>query len=444
MSASIADPLSTLFTTEARLQSWLDVEAALARCQSRLGIIPEDTARQIQAAARLENIDLAEYERLYRQIKHPLVPLLDLLKKAAGTAGEWVHLGATTHDVVDISKMVMMKKVWDATELVLLDIEGMLVKLIEEHSGTLMAARTHNIQALPITFGFKVSIWASEIGRDIERLRQSKARVFTATFSGASGTMSAFDGKGETLEAMMAEEFGLSKPDLCWHAARDRIAEMASVFAIIGGTLGRIAQEVYLLMGTEIGELSEGNKGAVGSSAMPHKLNPINSQHIMGDARTLRYDAAHCIECMGIDHEHNLVHFDDERTTLEHIGVTMADLLHRAHEMIATLTVNKARMRANLDLLKGAVESEAVMMALGKHIGKMTAKKIITELAIQAIQESKDLASLLKADRRVNEHLTPAEVDRLLDPAPYAADAAALARRYAETVRARRSAEGLE
>jgi len=338
----------------------------------------------------------------------------------------------------------MMKQVWDTAEQTLLDIEGDLLRLIEDHSDTLMAGRSHNIQALPITFGFKAAIWADELRRNIDRLRESRERIFAVTFSGASGTMSSFDGKGAQLEAMLAREFGLSVPQLCWHAARDRIAEMAGTFALIGGTLSRIAQEVYWLMGTEIGELSEGlGDGVVGSSAMPHKINPINSQHIMGDARTLRYDAAHCLECMRIDHEHNLVHFDDERTTLERIGVTMADLLRRSRELIANLEVNAPRMRRNLDLLKGAVESEAVMLALGRKIGKMTAKEIITQLAVQAVQQDVPLADLLKGDGRVSAHLSHGEIDSLLDPAPYGADAARLAREYAAKLRAKRQAEGL-
>lgn len=440
---SIEERVAGMFTTQARLQVWLDVEAALARCQARLGLVPQEAAQKIQDAARVENIDLVEYERRYRETKHPLVPLLDLLKQAAGPAGEYVHLGATTHDVVDIAKMVMMKRVWDITYQVLWDMEGILTDLMDAHSGTLMAGRTHNIQALPITFGFKAAVWASEIHRDIQRLEESRERIFAVTFSGASGTMSSFGGKGGELEAMLAEEFGLSVPDLCWHAARDRFAEMACTFAIIGGTLGRIAQEVYWLMGTEIGELSEGyTDGVVGSSAMPHKINPINSQHIMGDSRTLRYDAAHCLECMRIDHEHNLVHFDDERTTLERMGITMADLLHRSYEMISTLTVNPARMRSNLDILKGAVESEAVMLALGKKIGKMTAKGIVTELAVRAVREDVPLAGLLKGDLRVNEHLSDQEIDQLLDPAPYARDAAAIARNYAAHLRQARAEAG--
>jgi len=436
--------LSQLFTTEARLQVWLDIEAALARCQAELNIVPASAAAEISAAARVENIDLAEYERRYQQTKHPLVPLLDLFKQATGPAGEYIHLGATTHDIVDIGKMVMMKQVWDTAEQTLLDIEGDLLRLIEDHSDTLMAGRSHNIQALPITFGFKAAIWADELRRNIDRLRESRERIFAVTFSGASGTMSSFDGKGAQLEAMLAREFGLSVPQLCWHAARDRIAEMAGTFALIGGTLSRIAQEVYWLMGTEIGELSEGlGDGVVGSSAMPHKINPINSQHIMGDARTLRYDAAHCLECMRIDHEHNLVHFDDERTTLERIGVTMADLLRRSRELIANLEVNAPRMRRNLDLLKGAVESEAVMLALGRKIGKMTAKEIITQLAVQAVRQDVPLADLLKGDGRVSAHLSHGEIDSLLDPAPYGADAARLAREYAAKLRAKRQAEGL-
>jgi adenylosuccinate lyase len=426
-----------LFSDESRLQIWLDIEAALARCQARLGILPPGVADDICAKARLEHIDLDEYRRLYIETKHPLVPLLKLFQKAIGKSGEFVHYGATTHDIVDIGKMIGLKKVWDVTEETLLKIEDDLLDLIEKHAYTIMAGRSHNIQALPITFGFKATIWASELRRNIERLQQSRSRVFVVSFSGANGTMASFMGKGHELEALMAQAFDLEVPDVSWHAARDRIADIASVFAMIGGTLARIAQEVYLLMASEIGELSEGyTEGLIGSSTMPHKINPINSQHIMGAARTLRYDAAHCLECMLIDHEHNLVHFNDERTTVERMGRTMGELLERSYELIHTLYVDEKRMRKNLDVLKGAVLSENVMLRLGERIGKMTAKNIVTEIAVVSVREDKFLDQLLKSDPRVNAHLSDAEIDELLDPVQYADAAAAIAIGYVAKVRA--------
>lgn len=268
----------TGFTQASRLQLWLDVEAALARCQAELGMIPPSAAEAISKGALVANIDMGRYEALYEETKHPLVPLLELLREAVGPAAEYVHWGATTHDVVDIAKMMAMRQVWETTQTVLAGIHQDLVRLARTHADTLMAGRTHNIQAVPITFGFKAAVWAGEVKRDIERLRQGEKRIFAITFSGAGGTMASFGDKGLELERRMAREFDLQVPDIAWHAARDRFAELACTLAIAGGTLGRIAQEVYLLMGTEVAELAEGDAGGrVGSSTMPHKTNPIQS-----------------------------------------------------------------------------------------------------------------------------------------------------------------------
>lgn len=435
MDRSIFAQIADQFTDESRLQSWLDVESALARSQARLKIIPDRAARDIAEKCYLEELQVDRYQEMYRETKHPLVPLLQLLREAVGANGEYVHLGATTHDIVDIAKMRSLKFVWEAVESILIVIEKKVLDLAEKYARTVMPGRSHNVQALPITFGFKAAIWASEIRRNIERLRSGR-HLFVVTFSGANGTMASFGGKGHELEALMAAEFGFGVPDITWHAARDRIAEIASVFAIIGGTLARIAQEVYLLMGTETRELLEGyREGIVGSSAMPHKINPINAQHIMGAARTLRYDAAHCLECMLIDHEHNLVHFDDERTTVERIGRTMADLMERSYELIDTLYVDEKRMRQNVYLLDGLILSENVMLALGEKIGKMSAKDVITEISLIAIKESKSFSDLLKTDHRVNRFFSTDEIDRLLSPDTYADSAAAIALAYVAQAR---------
>ena len=432
----IANKIGALFGQKQRLQDWMTIEAALATCQADMGIIPKEAAADIAAKACVSNIDLARYEQMYLETRHPLVPLLKLYQDAVGASGQYLHFGATTHDIVDIAKILALKQVWDLTEEALLAMISHLADLAERHAYTLQAGRSHNIQSVPITFGFKAAMWADELWRSVERLRQGRERVFVVTFSGASGTMASFDGRGAELEERMAKAFDLGVPDICWHPARDRIAEIASVFAIIGGTLGRIAQEVYLLMATEIRELSEGYRdGMVGSSTMPHKINPINSQHIMGDARTLRYAAAQCIECMAIDHEHNLVHFDDERSTCERIGLTMADLLSRSYELISTLFVDEGHMRQNLDALNGALLSENVMLDLGRRIGKMSAKDIVTELAIRSVQEEASFAALLKGDARVNSVLTDSEIDALLDPTPYAEDAAKVTLAYVQKLR---------
>lgn len=429
--AGIEERVRNLFTDESRLQLWMDVETALAKCQAEMGIIPEQAAKDIAAKDDISFIDMEEYKKKYIEARQPLVPLLGLYRKAIGASGEYLHVGATTHDIVDLAKMVSLKRLWKITKEVLEDIEKQIISMVEEHADTVMAGRTHNVQALPITFGWKAAVWADEIHRDIQRLKEAESRIFVGTFSGAAGTMASFEGRGKELEAKISKEFGLGVPAFSWHPARDRFAEAACILAIIGGTLGRIAQEVYILMGTETREVSEGyREGIVGSSTMPHKINPINCQHIMGDARILRYDAAHCIECMAIDHEHNLVHFNDERTTLEHIGVTMGDLLDRAKEMIDTLYIDKKHMRKNLDILQGAMQSEHVMLELGKKIGKMSSKEIVTKLATKAVLEEIPLAKLLKEDEEVCKYFTGEEIDALLDPVAYAQPAAVLAKEY--------------
>lgn len=442
MTVSPEKTLNALFTDEGRLQTWLDIEAALAACQADMGMLPREAADDIAAKARLSFLDMDKYEQMYAETKHPLVPLLKLFQSAIGANGEYVHMGATTHDIVDIAKMLSLKQTWEITEQVLLDIESDLLALIEKHKATLMAGRSHNIQSLPITFGLKATVWASEIARSIERMRAAKDRIFVITFCGANGTYASLGGRGRELEARLAERLGLGVPDVPWHAARDRIAELASIFAIIGGSLARIAQEVYMLMASEIGELSEGyREGLVGSSTLPQKLNPINSQHIMGAARTLRYDAAHCMECMLIDHEHNLVHFNDERTTVERMGRTMGELLERSQELIHTLYVDEAHMRRNLNALRGAILAENVMLTLGRKIGKMTAKSIVGELAVQAVREETDLHVLLKADPRVNAHLSDSEIDALLSPEQYIGESEAIATEYVNHMRALRAGE---
>ncbi len=420
--------LQTLFSKEQRLQTWMDIESALAEVQADMGLIPEKAAKDIRNKSGISNIDMAEYDEMYIKVKHPLVPLLKLFQKAVGPSGEYLHIGATTHDIVDIAKIVSLKKIWDITIEVLTEIEKDLICLIEKHAGTPMAGRSHNVQALPITFGFKASIWADEINRNIERLKESERRIFVVTFSGANGTYASFSGRGQEMEAKMAEKFGLFIPDFPWHPARDRIAEMACTFALVAETFARISQEIYMLMATETGELSEGfNEGQVGSSTMPHKINPTLTQEIMGNARTLRYCASQCLECMCIDHEHNLVHFYDERITCERIGQTVCELLLQAYDLIHNLQVNEKHMLKNLDALHGCMLSEAVMLELGKHTGKMTAKDIVTELSIKAVRNELSLGSLLKNDERVNKYLSSDKIEELLRPDNYVVQAEELA-----------------
>jgi adenylosuccinate lyase len=231
-------------------------------------------------------------------------------------------------------------------------------------------------------------------------------------------------------------------PDICWHASRDRFAEFANLLALVGGALGRIAQEVYLLMATEVDEVREPwESGVVGSSTMPHKVNPQICQTMMSLGRKLRYDAAFVTEVMLVDHERNLEHFLGEMETLERACTEMGELLTLGEHVARGLTVDATAMRRNLDLLKGLLLSESVMIELGSHIGKQTAHEIVYEDAMDALHGDASFLDVLLADPRVNEHLGRNEIEMLLDPQRYTGLAAQMARDVVSRSRLERARE---
>lgn len=295
---------------------------------------------------------------------------------------------------------------------------------------------------MPITFGYKVAIWAREIRRNLERLQQCGERMFVLQLSGAVGTMAAFGPKGPDIQALVAQDLGLGVPDICWHASRDRFAEFANLLALVGGALGRIAQEIYLLMATEVDEVREPwEPGIVGSSTMPHKVNPYICQTMMSLARKLRYDAAFVTEVMVVDHERNLEHFLGEMEALERACTEMGELLTLAERVAGGLTVNTAMMRRNLDLLKGLLLSESVMIELGSHVGKQTAHEIVYEDAMDALQGDLSFRDVLLADPRVNKHLGRDEIEVLLDPDRYVGLASQMVRDVVSLSRLERARE---
>jgi len=422
--------MNQIFSEKARFQRWLDVEASLARAQASLGIIPKEAADAISQKANVELLDLNKYKEMYEQTGHPMVAMLRLFQPVIeGSAGQYIHLGATTQDIMDTSTMLALKGAHKIIYESLKRIELDLLNMAERHAGTIMAGRTHSVQALPITFGYKVAIWAREIRRNIERLKECRDRLFVAQVCGAVGTMAAFGPKGPEIQSLVAKDLDLEVPDICWHASRDRLAEFANLLALIASALGRIGQEVYLLMATEVAEVCEPwQKGVIGSSTMPHKVNPIIAQHIMDLTRKLRYNSSFLMEVMLVDHERNLNHHLGEMEKLEESCRIMGELLTHGEDMVKNMTVDPQRMKANLDLLKGLMLSESVMIELGKKIGKQSAHEVIYEDAMKSMKEGGDFRQMLFEDTRVNKHLTKADIDRLLNPEEYIGLAPQMAR----------------
>jgi adenylosuccinate lyase len=436
-----AELMRQIFSEKGRFQRWLDVEASLARVQASLGMIPKEAAEAIGRKANVEFLDLKKYKEMYQQTAHPMVAMLRLFTPIVeGGFGQYIHLGATTQDIMDTSTMLALKKAHQVIYDSLRRTESDLLGMAEKYADTIMAGRTHSVQALPITFGYKVAVWAREIRRNIQRVKECGKRLFVAQFSGAVGTMAAFGSKGPELLTLISKDLGLDAPDICWHASRDRLAEFANLLALTGAALGRIGQEVYLLMATEVGEVCEPwQKGLVGSSTMPHKINPQISQQMISLARRLRYNASFLMEVMVVDHERNLEHFIGEMDRLDESCLMMGELLAYGEEMARDMTVYPQRMEKNLGIMKGLMLSESVMIELGKKIGKQTAHEVVYETATKAIREELDFKRVLLADPRVNPHLSAVDLDRLLNPVEYIGlapritrDAAALSRKERE------------
>jgi adenylosuccinate lyase len=406
------------------------VEASLARIQASLSIIPKEAADAISRKANVALLDLKKYKEMYQQTGHPMVAMLRLFQPIVeGGFGQYIHLGATTQDIMDTAMMLALKKAHEIIYASLRRIESDLLDMAEQHADTLMVGRTHAVQALPITFGYKVAIWAREIRRDIQRLKECRDRIFVVQLCGAVGTMAAFGSKGPEIQSLVAKDLGLEDSDISWHASRDRLAEFANLLALIGAALGRIGQEVYLLMATEVGEVCEPwQKGVVGSSTMPHKVNPQIAQSMRDLARKLRYNASFVTEVMMVDHERNLDHFLGEREKMEESCLIMGELLTHGEDMAKNMTVNPGKMKANLDLLKGLLLSESVMIELGKKIGKQSAHEVIYEDAMKSMKEEVDFKRVLLEDARVSQHLTRGDIDRLLNPAEYVGLAPRMAR----------------
>jgi len=430
---------SDLFSRNGMFRRWLTVEAALASAQAQLNIIPQQVAQDIIANARLEKLDLDRYDGLYEKTGHPMVAMLKLLEAAAGPgSGQFIHLGATTQDIMDTALMLAVKDMCEAISLKLQSIMASLASLCERYAAAPMMGRTHNIHALPITFGYKAAIWGDELMRALDRLEQSRSRVLAMQMSGAVGSMVSFDGRGSEIQKLMAAELDLAVPAICWHAARDRFAEYTGQLALLAGLMGRIAQEIYLLMGSEIAELSEPwGDGKVGSTAMPHKINPTSSQHMMSLARDIRYHHSAVLEMMWVDHERNIMHFVGERQHIEAASIAAAELLDRADDLMADLVVNEKNMLQNIRKLGGLTQSEHVMRELGQAIGKQRAHEVIGEIAVYAYQNQLNFADQLRKNDLVMQYIGTEQIDKLLDPIPYLGDCQGIAARIASEMRAR-------
>ena len=432
--ASFASPeMAALFTDESRVQRWLDVEAALARAQAELGLIPAWAAEEITRTARVERLDLAAIGAGIAEVAHALVPAVRALAgQCEGGAGEFVHYGVTTQDVLDTGAVLQVKAALALVERDLAAIREILADCARRHRDTVMAGRTHGQQALPITFGYKVAVWVDEVDRHLDRLREARPRVLVGNITGAVGTLAGLGPQGLEVQARTLARVGLGVPRICWHSARDRLVEVGYLLVQVAGTLGKIAGEIVHLQQTEVGELREPfHLGKVGSSTMPHKQNPSTAELVVALARLVRGLLVPLTDAAFQEHERDAMCWRIEWAALPEAFLYTGAILMHMRRILGGLEVRPAQMARNLDLLGGLLLSERVMLALGERIGKQTAHEVVYEVAMHSQEAGVPFRDALIGDARVAAHLDRAAIERLLDPATYVGLAAELVDRVA-------------
>ena len=410
-----------IFNDHARVQAWFDVAVALAKAQGQLGVIPEEAAQEISQKAVVENVDVSEIGQGISATAHPIVPAIRALEEICDNgAGEYIHYGATTQDVMDTGLVLQIKKSWPIILRDLTGIQDALIKLAKKHRSTPMVGRTHGQQALPLTFGYKCAVWVDEIGRQISRFREAEARVLSGNITGAVGTMAAFGPKGREIQKIALDHLNLSVPNICWHSSRDRICELANLMTQISGSLGKIAREIYALQQVEFGELAEPHHhGKVGSSTMPHKRNPAVVELAIGLSRLIRAQQVAITDAAFQEHERYSALLRIELAAVPEMMIYSGALLSKMRTVLEKLEVYPKRMRSNLDMLGGLLLSEKVMLALGEKIGKQTAHEVVYEIAMDSFEKEIPFKDALNGDKRVSNNLSSQEIGSLLDPVAY-------------------------
>ncbi|MDH2380594.1 3-carboxy-cis,cis-muconate cycloisomerase [Bradyrhizobium sp. CER78] len=408
----------------ATLQNMLDFEAALARAEALVGVIPWTAVAPIEQACKAESFDAAALAEAASRSGNLAIPLVKALTaevaKADSAAARYVHWGATSQDVIDTATMLTLRAGIDA---LLADLDRAVAGfagLARAHRDTAMVARTWLQHALPMPFGLKLAEYAAALHRSRKRLLRLRRETLALQFGGAAGTLAALGDKGLAVEEALAWSLELPRPDAPWHTHRDRIAEAASVFAILAGSCGKIARDISLMMQTDVGEAFEpAGAGRGGSSTMPHKRNPVAAASALGAATMAPNLAATIFAAQVQDHERSAGPWHAEWPTLPGLMLATSGALAAVVDLAEGLEVDAARMRANLDATHGLIMAEAVTFALAEKIGKSDAHHLIEAASKKAVAENKHLRDVLSADATVTAHLDTKRIAELFEPMAY-------------------------
>jgi 3-carboxy-cis,cis-muconate cycloisomerase len=406
------------------LQNMLDFEAALARAEAAVAIIPASAAGPITNACKAGSFDLAALAEAATRSGNLAIPLVKALTanvaKADAEAARYVHWGATSQDVIDTAAMLMLRAGIDTLLADTARAIAGFAKLAQQHRNTAIVARTWLQHALPMPFGLKLAEYAAALHRSRVRLQRLRRESLALQFGGAAGTLAALGDKGLLVAERLAQELDLPLPDAPWHSHRDRLAEAASVLAIVAGTCGKIARDVQLMMQTDVAEAFEpSGEGRGGSSTMPHKRNPVAAASALAAAIMAPNLAATMFAAQVQDHERSAGPWHAEWPTLPALLLVASGALAAIVDIAEGLEVDVARMRVNLDTTGGLIMAEAVAMALAEKIGKREAHHLVEAASKKALAEKKGLRDVLAKDPKVTAHLGADRLAKLFEPMAY-------------------------
>ncbi|KAK2597252.1 hypothetical protein N8I77_013112 [Diaporthe amygdali] len=414
-----------IFTDEAYVRRMIETEAALARAQSKAGIIPAEAGEHLTKALKVAKIDFEKLSRDTDIVGYPVLPLVEQLVHSQSTpedVSKYIHWGATTQDIMDDASMLQIKAALQVVKRYLNELVGILRRLSAEHRDTPMAGRTHLQHALPCTFGYKCAVYLSGIERHVSRLQEIERRCLYVQFGGAAGTLASLgsDDKGLRTRAYLAEELGLDNPPITWHVVRDNIAEVLNFLALVGGSLGKIALDVIVMSSNEFGEVSEPFvplRGA--SSTMPQKRNPISSEVILAASKLLRAHAGLGLDAMVVDFERASGPWHLEWVAIPEAFVLCVGALHQTCFAIGGLVVNTGAMMANLCSTKGLIVGEAVMMGLAPFIGRQNAHDVVYSCCKESIETKAPLLDVLLSRKEITEKMEADKLAALCNPSNY-------------------------
>lgn len=412
------DEMKVIFSEENRLRILLSVEATLVEAHASVGNVPSTAPKAIWKAIKSGKVKLDRVKEIEAEIRHDLMSVVKALSEQSGDSGKYIHLGATSYDIIDTTNAMQMK---EAIHLILEDLEALettLASQAEKHRDLVMIGRTHGQFAVPITMGMKFAVFAMEIHRHIERLKQAQLRICAGKMSGATGSMAAMGEHAFDIQIFVMDKLGLTIEEAATQIVqRDRYTEYVLLLCNISATIEKFATEIRNLQRSEILEAAESFdvKKQVGSSTMAHKQNPITCENISGLARVIRGFATPALENMIQWHERDLANSSAERFILPHVSILTDDIIVKMDEVFRNLRVFPENILRNLEMSHGLPMAESVMMVLTtKGMGRQEAHEVIRQCSMETLQTGGHLRDALLSDDRVTELLSKKEIEKAL------------------------------